>query len=67
MNVEGKYILCRDAATRMKLTTARVAQMCAKSIIVGAVKVGQTWLIPADTDFVTLAKRKPGRPRKAKK
>lgn len=43
-----KYLTCSEASLLMGTTTRRVQQMCKNGEIVGAIKKGRSWMVPAD-------------------
>ena len=43
-----KYLSCSDASVLMGTTARRVQQMCKNGEIMGAIKKGRSWMIPAD-------------------
>lgn len=43
-----KYLTCSEASLLMGTTTRRVQQMCKNGEIVGAIKKGRFWMVPAD-------------------
>ena len=43
-----KYLNCSEAAALMGTTPRRVQQMCKTGEIIGAIKKGRSWMVPAD-------------------
>ena len=43
-----KYLTCSEASTLMGTTARRVQQMCKNGEIIGAIKKGRSWMVPAD-------------------
>ena len=55
-----EYLTTVEMSERWNITSRRIGVLCAEGRVVGAVKKGKTWLIPADA-------KKPEDPRKTKK
>lgn len=64
--MEG-YLTTKEAAARLKVSTARIRQMIIEGVIVGAEKFGRDNVVP-EAEVVRLenADRKAGRPPKEK-
>ena len=43
-----RYLTCSEASVLMGTTPRRVQQMCKNGVIVGAIKKGRSWMVPAD-------------------
>ena len=43
-----KYLTCLDASALMGTTARRVQQMCKNGEIIGAIKKGRSWMVPAN-------------------
>ena len=43
-----KYLTCSEASVLMGTTPRRVQQMCKNGDIIGAIKKGRSWMVPAD-------------------
>ena len=44
-----KYLTCSEASALMGTTPRRVQQMCKNGEIIGAIKKGRSWMVPADS------------------
>lgn len=44
-----KYLTCSEASALMGTTARRVQQMCKNGEIIGAIKKGRSWMVPADS------------------
>ena len=52
------YITTKEAAEKWSMSDRRVLQYCNAERIKGAVKMGNTWLIPKDTEKPMDGRRK---------
>ena len=43
-----KYLTCSEASALMGTTARRVQQMCKNGEIIGAIKKGRSWMVPAE-------------------
>ena len=44
-----KYLTCSEASALIGTTARRVQQMCKNGEIIGAIKKGRSWMVPADS------------------